>query len=131
MLKRLTIITGTILLASAAWAEVLDKASSLGVAQDATTGIWTLECLSEVTGISRLDAHNVGASVQIADGTGAITIFSIQKDMLPAERRVTESAEGVYDFEMKKAGNRIKVGLFTQAFCQGGLIREEGVDLPG
>ena len=110
MLKRLTIITGLMFLASVVYAEVLDKASTFTVEQDSITGNWKLECSSEVVGIYRSLDHNVGADLRIADGSGSIQIFNLTTNFLAGENRLVRTVDRT-DFEIKKTGTRLKVSV--------------------
>ena len=90
-------------------ADVLDKSSSFAVTQDATTGVWILECSLSVSGIDRTDTHSVGIHIEYKDyGQSFSTpLYSRTVDLLPTERSYFDSAEGSYQFEIKKVGRKI------------------------
>ncbi|MDH3614409.1 MAG: hypothetical protein OES10_14165 [Gammaproteobacteria bacterium] len=116
---KILIATASLLVPLIASGEVLDKSSSFSAEQDSITGIWTLECESEVSGIDRLETHSVDIYVEVAGGDPAV-IFSTRVDILPTERSVTESAEGIYEFEVKKKGSKLVVSFDATWFATTG-----------
>ena len=114
-MHKILLIAASLLLASVVPAEVLDKSSTFTVEQDALTGNWNLECSAEVSGIDRSLDHSVSASVQFSNGTSSITLFNEHVDVLAGENRIVR-AEDRIDFEIKKAGTRLKVSVEVSEF---------------
>ena len=119
MFKRLTIITSLMFLVSVAYAEVLDKASTFTVEQDSITGNWRLECSAEVSGIDRTLDHSVGVDLRLADGSGSVVIFNRTVDILASENRIVSTVD-LTDFEIKKAGTRLKVRIDVSDYYPAG-----------
>jgi len=88
-------------------AEVLDKQSSMSIEQDTVTGVWAMECASEVSGIDRALTYNFGLFV---DGPTGV-VFQAHFDLPASERSVSESVEGVYEYEAKMVGNKLVVNI--------------------
>lgn len=111
-MNRFLVATACLILPLLASGEVLDKSSHFNVEQDADTGIWTLDCESEVSGIDSSLTHNVGLDLYAGvQGVGIIRLVKRQLDILPDQRRYRESVEGVFDLEIKKPGNRLVVSI--------------------
>ena len=118
-MHKILLTAASLLLASVALAEVLDKSSTFTVEQDALTGNWNLECSAEVSGIDRSLDHSVSASVQWSGGTSPITLFNEHVDVLAGENRIVR-AEDRTDFEIKKAGTRLKVSVDVSEYYPAG-----------
>ena len=118
-MHKILLTAASLLLASVALAEVLDKASSFSIEQDALTGNWNLECSSEVSGIDRTLDHFVGADLRISDGTSSIQIFNATLNILAAENKVVRTLDRI-DYEIKKAGTRLKVSLDVSNYYPAG-----------
>ncbi len=100
------ILIAILLLPLIASGEVLDKSSSFSVEQDSVTGVWTLECTSEVSGIDRLETYNADIFV-----TGRALILDVSVELLPSEKSFSDFVEGLYEIEVKKVGHKLMVNI--------------------
>jgi hypothetical protein len=109
----------SLLLTSVVSAQVLDKTSSFTIEQDAITGNWNLQCTSEVSGFDKSLDHNVGVDLRLSNGTGSIQIFDLTTNILAGEKSFM-AVEDRTDFEIRKAGTRLKVNIDVSDYYPAG-----------
>ena len=107
MFKRLVMITGLMLLASASWAQILDKSNSFSMEKDVNTGIWTYVCSVKIKGIDGQGFYN-GTIRYISDFEGPTSILFV---LGPNDRIYDESSPGVYEFQAKLTGKTFTIQL--------------------
>jgi hypothetical protein len=118
MNKFLFMVT-SLLLTSVVSAQVLDKTSTFTIEQNAITGNWNLQCTSEVSGFDKSLDHNVGVDLRISNGTDSIQIFNLTANILAGENRYM-AVEDRTDFEIRKAGTRLKVSIDVSDYYPAG-----------
>lgn len=111
MTRLIVAVIGMFALLSA-YAEPLDKSNSFTVEQDADTGAWRLECVIEVSPIARQEWHIINIQVVKSSVNGPTTILERAGiEVSPDQRSVVDYADGLYAFEIKKFGERIRIAV--------------------